>query len=107
MPAAKKDTTREDEREAPIQVKGLEIPDVPKRVIASAIRDRIERGVYPEGEMLPSLVRLEAMTGGTARGTIRAALKILADDGYLRSVIGMGTTILPRKYWGHPEMVPK
>ena len=91
--------TREDEKTAPIKVKGLPIPDVPKRIIANELRDRIKRGVYEPGEMLPSLTKLEEMTG-VARGTIRAAISILSEEGYLRSVIGMGTTILPTEYWG-------
>jgi len=97
MPAQKR-TTSQDEKKAPIQVK-LPIPDVPKRIIANELKSRIERGVYEEGEQLPSLAELEKMTG-VARGTIRAAVGILADQGYLRSVIGMGIFVLPREYWG-------
>lgn len=86
----------------PIQVRGLPIPDVPKRVLANAIRDRINRGVYKPGAELPSLTNFEQMTG-VARGTIRAALKILSDEGYVRSVIGMGSYVLPREYWGNGQ----
>ena len=98
MPAQKR-TAKQDEKTAPIQVRGLPIPDVPKRVLANELRSRIDRGVYEPGEQLPSLTELEKMTG-VARGTIRAAIGILSDEGYLRSVIGMGVFVLPREYWG-------
>jgi DNA-binding GntR family transcriptional regulator len=104
MPAQKR-STKQDEKVAPIQVRGLPIPDVPKRIIANEIRSRIDRGVYPPGEMLPSLTTLEEMTG-VARGTIRAAISILSEEGYVRSVIGAGTFVLPAEYWGHPENLP-
>jgi GntR family transcriptional regulator len=102
MPAAKKDTTREDERLAPINIRNQRIPGVPKQLLSAALKDRIVRGVYPGGSQLPSLTELEKMTG-VARGTIRAALGILAEQGYLKSVIGLGTYVLPNEYWGHPE----
>lgn len=57
--------------------------------------------MYAPGEALPSLTELEKMTG-VARGTIRAAIGILAEEGYLRSVIGMGAFVLPQEYWGNP-----
>lgn len=103
MPAQKK-TTREDEKLAPINVRNLRIPGVPKKILADALKDRITRGVYTEGEQLPSLADLEKMTG-VARGTIRAALGILAEQGYLKSVIGIGTYVLPSEYWGKPELL--
>jgi len=99
MPASKKDTTREDERLAPINVRNQRIPGVPKQLLAAALKDRIVRGVYPEGSQIPSLTDMEKMTG-VARGTIRAALSILAEQGYVKSVIGLGTYILPSEYWG-------
>jgi len=104
MPASKKDTAREDEKLAPINVRNLRIPGVPKKILADALKDRITRGVYAEGEQLPSLTDLEKMTG-VARGTIRAGLGILAEQGYLKSVIGIGTYVLPREYWNHPELL--
>lgn len=111
MPAAKR-TTQQDEKTAPIQVSGLAIPDVPKRIIANELRSRIQRGVYPPRETLPSLTELEAMTKDAdgkqvARGTVRAALKILQDEGYVRSVIGQGTWVLDQEFWGHPEKIPQ
>lgn len=101
MPAQERPAT-DAEKTAPIQTRGLPIPDVPKRIIANEIEDRIKRGVYQPGENLPALTEMEKMTSA-ARGTIRAALKILSDQGYIRSVIGLGTTVLPREYWNHPE----
>jgi DNA-binding GntR family transcriptional regulator len=104
MPASEKDTTREDERLAPINVRNRRIPGVPKQILADALKDRIVRGVYPVGPDFPSLTDLEKMTG-VARGTIRAALKILAEQGYVKSVIGIGTWVLPNEYWGKPELL--
>jgi len=104
VPAQKKAATREEERLAPINVRNLRIPGVPKQILAEAIKDRIVRGVYAEGEALPSLTELEKMAK-VARGTIRAALGILAEQGYLKSVIGIGTYVLPREYWQHPELL--
>src|SRR5579862_4995675 len=98
MPAEKPTFT--EAQLAPINVRNLRIPGVPKQILAEAIKDRIVRGVYGEGEQLPSLTDLEKMAG-VARGTIRAALGILAEQGYLKSVIGIGTYVLPNEYWGH------
>lgn len=102
MPTQKK-LTKEQEKTAPINMRP-DIPDVPKRLIFRALKDRLERGVYEPGEQLPSLEEMVGMTGA-ARGTVRAGLKLLADKGYVKSVIGSGTFVLPKDYWNHPELL--
>lgn len=97
MPARKKQMSREEERLAPIDMHPP-IPDVPKRLLAAALKDRLERGVYEPGTAVPSLEEMVKMTG-VARGTVRAGIKILAEQGYVKSVIGAATYVLPREYW--------
>jgi DNA-binding GntR family transcriptional regulator len=104
MSPAKDTTEHGPEWDAPIPTKNLAIPATPKTIISDAIRDRIKKGVYEPRTTLPSLERMEKMTGA-ARGTIRAALKILAGEGYVRSVIGLGAFVLDEKFWGHPELL--
>lgn len=51
------------------------------RRIASVIRDRIARGIYPPGAPLPSLKQLSHNPGGNYR-TVRKAVEALCDQGY-------------------------
>jgi GntR family transcriptional regulator len=103
MATTKRDREQEQERhpeyDAPIPTKNLPFPGSPRVIIADALRDRIKRGVYPPRTLLPSLAELEKMTNGSARGTIRQALKVLAAEGYIRSTIGIGAQVLDPDYW--------
>ena len=46
--------------------------------------EKIRTGAYPEGETIPSEPEL-AQIYGVSRATIRQALQILSDDGYVEA----------------------
>lgn len=53
----------------------------------------IERGVYKKGDFLPSEKELIEITG-VSRVTIREALRILADMGYIETMQGKGSRVI-------------
>lgn len=63
--------------------------------IADLIRQRIARGVWPEGHQLPTLEAL-VEEFGVARVTVRQAIKLLADEGLLSPQQGRGTFVTRR-----------
>jgi DNA-binding GntR family transcriptional regulator len=58
--------------------------------LASVLRARIQSGQIPPGGALPSLTFLAQETG-LAVGTIRRAIKVLADEGLVVTVPGRGS----------------
>ncbi|HET8658157.1 MAG TPA: GntR family transcriptional regulator [Micromonosporaceae bacterium] len=64
-------------------------------VIVNAIQSRIERGVYPPGEMLPSEAQL-VREFGASRSTVVRALEYLRQLGWLTGVQGKGRIALGR-----------
>lgn len=62
------------------------------RSVFLAIRDDIERGVYPEGSVLPGEHRLAADLG-VSRVTIRRALAALAEAGVVSRQVGRGSVV--------------
>lgn len=99
MPAKKDaEAQREAEKHAPIQVRGLPVPDLPKRTIARELYDRIQRGVYLPGEQVPSIADLMQMTG-TAKNTSRAALDLLREAQVIKTLTGYGTFVRPKEDW--------
>lgn len=70
-------------------------PWVPKyRQLAELIRDRIADGTYPPDLPLPSEQQLMQETG-YGRDTVRAAVKVLRDAGWVRVTHGLGTFACP------------
>jgi DNA-binding GntR family transcriptional regulator len=70
-------------------------PGTPKYVqLAELIRSRILGGTYPVGGRLPAEVDLMEETG-YSRDTVRAAIKVLKDSGWLTVSHGLGTYVLP------------
>lgn len=65
------------------------------RQLAGQLRERITSGQIPPREPLPSITELAEETG-LARGTVRKALGVLADEGLVYSVPGRGTFAGPR-----------
>lgn len=55
--------------------------------------DRIERGDYPVGGLMPTEIELAAEFE-TSRSTIREALRSLTEDGYVERRQGMGTRVI-------------
>lgn len=90
-------------QKAPIQVRNLPgVVELPKTIIANTLRDRIRRGIYKPGEQVPSIAEIMAMTEPTrvAKNTARAALDMLRDGGYIRTLTGFGSFVNPPEMWG-------
>lgn len=64
------------------------------REIAEDIRHRITAGEFHLGGRLDTIAELCAYYDGAALNTVRAALRILADEGILKIEPGIGTTVL-------------
>lgn len=62
------------------------------REIADTIRAEIANGVHPPGAMIPPLPEL-AIRHGCAQNTVRAALRILTDEGLVEPRQGAGTIV--------------
>jgi GntR family transcriptional regulator len=60
--------------------------------LAAILREGIERGEYQPGRKLPSENRL-LQEYGLARGTIRKAMRVLADEGLVEVVGGRGVFV--------------
>ena len=60
--------------------------------IADILRQRIARGVWSKGEMLPSIEKL-MVEFSVARVTVRQAVKMLSDEGLVSPHRGRGTLI--------------
>ncbi len=64
--------------------------------LAAALRERIESGEIPPEEALPSITYLVQETG-LAVGTVRKAIKVLADEGLVVTVPGRGSFVTKRR----------
>ncbi len=71
-----------------------ESDEPPYLQLADILRGQIERGEIPPRRPLPSLTRLVQETG-LAKGTIRKAIQVLADEGLVRIRPGWGTFVTP------------
>ena len=68
---------------------------MPKHVqLADYLRARIDDGTYPPRAKLPSEVTLVQETG-FARDTVRKAMAVLAGEGRVYVVRGLGTFVSP------------
>lgn len=70
--------------------------------LAAVLISRIESGVYPLGRAVPGVDRL-MQEFGLARGTARKTLVLLADMGYVRTVVGKGSFVIERASPHAPE----
>jgi len=61
--------------------------------LADLFRQRIQKGVWKEGEKLPSLEQL-VQEFGVARVTVRQAIELLAREGLLSAQQGRGTFVI-------------
>lgn len=66
--------------------------------LAAILRERIKAGDYEPRQVLPSEAHLQ-QEHGIARGTVRRALKALADEGYVVIIQGRGTFVTPAESW--------
>ena len=77
-------------------------PDQPRHVqIASVLLNRIRTGQLLPRNPLPSEPRLQREFG-VARDTVRKAIVILREDGYVTTVQGMGTFVTDPDQWPVP-----
>jgi DNA-binding GntR family transcriptional regulator len=67
----------------------------PYRVIAAALRERIETGEFQPGDALPSINRL-SQEYGVAKTTAQKALQVLKDEGLAVGRQGWGTLVAER-----------
>lgn len=63
--------------------------------LAAVLIARINRGTYPLGRAVPGVDRL-MQEFGTARGTARKTLVLLAEMGYVRTVVGKRSFVIER-----------
>lgn len=66
--------------------------------LAAIIRERIKAGDYEPRQQLPSETQLE-QEHGIARGTVRRAMRALAEEGWTVTVQGRGSFVAPRESW--------
>jgi len=70
--------------------------DVPVYLqLAAILRGQIKRGELAPRRPLPSINRL-AQEYGIARGSVEKALRVLRDEGIVRTVIGRGVYVVPQ-----------
>ena len=62
--------------------------------LAAVLRSMIESGEIPPDRPLPS-VKSMMQTYGVAQGTAERAVRILKDEGLVRTVIGKGVYVRP------------
>lgn len=70
-------------------------------VIYQEIANKIDRGDYKPKEYLPSENELCSIYG-TARETIRKALNLLAENGYIQKIRGKGSLVIDRNKFDLP-----
>lgn len=66
----------------------------PFEQLAAILRKRIEDGTYPPGSRLPTHLALEAESGLSPM-TVRRAVKLLREQGWVRTRPGRGTFVVP------------
>jgi GntR family transcriptional regulator len=66
----------------------------PYRQLAAILRAQIEAGEIPPRSPLPAITRLQ-QEHGLAKGTVRKAIQLLVDEGYVRIEPGWGTFVIP------------
>ena len=62
--------------------------------LAAVLRGKIESGEWPPGHKLPGEARL-AQEYDVARGTVRAALDLLREEGRIVTFVGRGSFVPP------------
>ena len=68
--------------------------EFPFRQLAIILRGRIRSGEYAPGRKIPSLIALQEEFGLSSM-TVRRAVRLLAEEGLLRTVPGRGTFVMP------------
>lgn len=76
------------------------------RVIADELRRRIENGVIPPGNLLPTESALTAEFRAS-RGTVRQAIAVLRDEHLVATEHGRGTYANPHRHEDGPDEGPE
>ena len=80
-------------------IMSLDREDVPKYLqLASIVREQIKSGELGPRRAAPSELYL-SQRYGIARDTVRKAMGLLREQGYVYVVRGLGTFVSPREYW--------
>lgn len=64
--------------------------------LVEILRAQIDSGALAENRPIPSKKALQ-QEYGLAQGTIEHALQVLKDDGYIKTVIGLGLFVVPAR----------
>jgi GntR family transcriptional regulator len=70
----------------------------PYQQVAAILREQILSGQIPPRRPIPSVTTLQ-QTYGIARGTVRKAVALLADEGLVVVRPGWGTFVAPKDQW--------
>ena len=70
-------------------------------VIYQDLKDKIEAEIYTTGSLLPSENTLQDMYQAS-RDTVRKALRLLKDDGFIQSQKGRGSIVINRQEYVFP-----
>ncbi|MFC5825245.1 GntR family transcriptional regulator [Nonomuraea insulae] len=66
--------------------------------IAQIIRKKIKAGELEERQLVPSESSLQ-QEHGIARGSVRRAMELLREEGWVITIQGRGTFVAPRDKW--------
>ncbi|GGQ23594.1 GntR family transcriptional regulator [Streptosporangium pseudovulgare] len=66
--------------------------------LAGILRERIRAGELKPRQVLPSESHLQ-QEHGVARGTVRRAVKVLGEQGWVVTIQGRGTFVAERENW--------
>lgn len=66
--------------------------------LAAILRELIRQGEFVPRQVLPSEAHLE-QEHGVSRGTVRRAVRSLAEAGYVVTIQGRGTFVAARESW--------
>ncbi|MEV4115471.1 GntR family transcriptional regulator [Nonomuraea sp. NPDC049695] len=66
--------------------------------LARIIREKIKAGDLQERQLVPSESSLQ-QEHGIARGSVRRAMELLRDEGWVITIQGRGTFVAPRQTW--------
>lgn len=64
--------------------------------VAAILRERIVSGQYKPGDQLPSVHSI-VMETGLADATVRAAVRVLREEGLVRTAPGRGVFVAPKQ----------
>ncbi|MFG1685413.1 GntR family transcriptional regulator [Nonomuraea sp. NPDC049269] len=66
--------------------------------LAGIIREKIKAGGLAERQLVPSESSLQ-QEHGIARGSVRRAMELLREEGWVVTIQGRGTFVAPRGNW--------